>query len=194
MTEQNRSEIEYYKKYLECKIETETLKRVMIGCGVLIAGAASMLFASDFYYRNPDYKALASGGAIITVLASVGWATHYKNKRLKELDTAISFEEFVTKRKDVGWPEYNNFPIRFFDEEYAPWYDSIEDTCSRKEKPYKIFKKEAPELNATLEKAVTNADRQRAGFFDRMKTHESDLYKAYLHMRSAGASDEELLN
>ena len=51
-----------------------------------------------------------------------------------------------------------------------------------------------PQLDTKLRDVIPSLDRHQSGFFDRIKPYEFNLYKAYLHMRSAGASDEELFS
>ena len=118
----------------------------------------------------------------------MGWASRYKKKRLNGLNSALSFEEFTKIDKAVGWPEYDNFPIKFFEDVFA-------NSCNSRDTPYyQIFKKEMPQLDTKLRDVIPSLDRHQSGFFDRIKPYEFNLYKAYLHMRSAGASDEELFS
>ena len=90
----------------------------------------------------------------------------------------LSFEEFSRRDSDDGIPNYNNFFLNFDVGFFADIY--------RKQKHYKKFAVEYPEIAATLCEKIPKTKSKDLKLLDR------NLYEAYKIMRSYGVSDIDL--
>lgn len=105
-------------------------------------------------------------------------------KSLEQIPSVLSFEAFTQVDSETHTPKYNNFFAHFLaDEFFGRIY---------REKPYyEQFAKDHAGVAVDLSRKIEESD-MNSGTMKALKPLEDDLYKAYVLMKSYGATDEEL--